>query len=423
MAGLFRAQALARIANPDQLDRVLQVVRPLHVLAVVTLGALVLAGLVWSIMSTAPVTVQASGILLSHEGVADVTAPAAGRVSQLLVAPGDEVTIGQAVAELALPEVADQLRAKRAELIDARAQLAALQATDAEHVTLQDNLMSARRRSVSERIATLDAQRARLVQRRTGEAALREKGFLTASRLTETDTRIAELDDQMATLRNSLVEQRLQRQSDGAQRAQQVREAELRVASVERDLDNRSRDYERNRIVTATATGSVVEFSANVGEFVPAGSSILRVLASDGDAADGLHALLYVSNENGKRVEEGMEAHVMPSTTRAQRDGFIRGTVVKVSKIPATREGMMRRLRNTTLVDQLLRSGAPFEVEVRLLTDPATPSGYLWSSGQGPDTRIDVGTMATASMVVDRTRILSLAMPAFDHVLRWLDVH
>ena len=426
MSTLFRSQALARIANPDQLDKVLQVVRPQHMLGLALVLMLLGAAIVWGVVSTAPVSVQGQGILLSPEGVSDVTAPAAGRVNRILVEVGDTIEAGAPVAELALPDSVDRLTAKRAELAGVRDQLGVLRASGSEYLGLQEGLVAARSRTVSERIATLDAQRRKLHERRRNEAELLTRGFVTASRLTETDTRIAELDDQIASLRNGLVEQNLQRQSDNAQRAQQIRETALRVGALERELDNLEREYERQRVVIAPASGTVVEFSANPGEFVGNGGSLMRVLSAgtvgQGDTAPVV-AILYVPNEDGKRVEPGMAAHVMPSTTRPQRDGFIRGTVVKVAKIPSTREGLMRRLRNAALVDHLLRSGAPFEIEVQLERDAATRSGYAWSSGDGPDISIDVGTMARADMVVGRTRIISLALPSFDHVFRWLGLH
>lgn len=80
----------------------------------------------------------------------------------------------------------------------------------------------------------------------------------------------------------------------------------------------------------------------------------------------------------------------------------------------------MRRLSNATFVDSLLKSGAPFEVELALETDPVSPTGYRWSSGAGPDIRIDAGTIAAADMVVGRRRVISLVLPAFDYIFRWL---
>src|SRR5690606_1612193 len=103
-------------------------------------------------------------------------------------------------------------------------------------------------------------------------------------------------------------------------------------------------------------------------------------------------------------------------------DGFIRGRVLDVAPIPSSREGIMRRLKNATLVDTLVASGAPFEVEIELEADPASNSGFRWSSGKGPEMSIDAGTITMADVVVERRRVISLVLPAFDYLLRWLEL-
>lgn len=424
MSSLFRPAAMARISNPDQLDQVLQVVRPLHVVGIAVVALVLLAGFVWSILSSAPIKVQGQGILLSTEGVADVTAPNTGRLLQILVKPGDAVSAGQTVALLSRPSAFDALTAKRAELLDARNQLQMQKKMRDENLGLQSALTGTKRKALDERLLKLEEQRRTLLERRRNEDELRSKGFVTSSKINETDTRIADLDNQIASARNNSSELTVQQKAEENQKAQQIRETELRVASLERQLENMEREYERDRIVTAPAAGTVVEFSVNPGDLVSAGTSVMRLLSADEASSGGaVHAIVFVSNNDGKKVKEGMRAQIMPSTTKLQKDGFIHGTVIKVAKIPSSRDGMMRRLKNATLVDSLLRTGAPFEMEIALETDAHAPSGYRWSSGAGPEISIDVGTMTQANMVVGQRRIISLALPAFDHVFRWLGVH
>jgi hypothetical protein len=49
---------------------------------------------------------------------------------------------------------------------------------------------------------------------------------------------------------------------------------------------------------------------------------------------------------------------------RVERYGYIYGHVLNVSVIPGTREGMMRVLKNGSLIDKLMADGPPFEVKV-----------------------------------------------------------
>lgn len=75
MNPLFRPQALAKVSDPDQLDQALRIIRPQHLLGFGVVAAVMIAGLIWSVISTAPVKVGGPGVLLSPAGVASVTAP------------------------------------------------------------------------------------------------------------------------------------------------------------------------------------------------------------------------------------------------------------------------------------------------------------------------------------------------------------
>ena len=72
MNPLLRPQALARISDPDQLDQSLRLVRPRHLVGFGILAAVVVAGLAWGLIATAPVKVSGPGVLMSLAGVAAV---------------------------------------------------------------------------------------------------------------------------------------------------------------------------------------------------------------------------------------------------------------------------------------------------------------------------------------------------------------
>jgi len=423
MSGLFRQAALDRISNPDQLDQVLRVVRPLHGVGIVAAVILVLGGFIWSILSTAPVSVRGQGIILSAEGVAVVSSLSEGRIERMLVEPGELVRAGQIVALLQRSASLDDLMAKRAELEGARNLLQLRQSDYDQYQRMQSELMDAKRLALEEQYGKLREQLAVLQERRRNLRALLARGFTTSSRLNEADTQTVELENRIADLRNERVGLLVSQRAEEAQKTQEIHEAGLRVQALERELGNMERDYERRRSLTAPAAAIVVELNADVGDMVNIGQVVMRLLPADSvGGVPELRAIVFVPNQDGKKIKPGMSAHIMPSTVKPQKDGFIRGTVLNVAHIPSSREGIMRRLKNATLVESLLSSGAPFEVELELETDPSSRSGYRWSSGKGPDISIDVGTIAAADMVVERRRVISLALPVFDYVFRWLGV-
>jgi HlyD family secretion protein len=172
------------------------------------------------------------------------------------------------------------------------------------------------------------------------------------------------------------------------------------------------RELERRTEVVSPYAGRVVELKVNPGEIVARNGPLFSLLPSGAAAGDALVAVLYVPPAEGKKVLEGMEVRVVPTSVKREEHGFMLGRVDAVAEVPATPEGMMRILKNSQLVTQLSHDHAPFEVLVRLRRDPSTESGYRWSSSDGPPTKIHVGTLCRAEIVTRRERPIVLLIPA-----------
>lgn len=63
-SNLFRAEALAQIASPEQLDQLMQIVNLKDWLPLASIGFLVVLALLWSIVGRIPIFVQAKGLLV-----------------------------------------------------------------------------------------------------------------------------------------------------------------------------------------------------------------------------------------------------------------------------------------------------------------------------------------------------------------------
>jgi HlyD family secretion protein len=112
-----------------------------------------------------------------------------------------------------------------------------------------------------------------------------------------------------------------------------------------------------------------------------------------------------------------MRARVSPTTVRVEEHGFIIGEVKSVSDFPATPEGLRRTLRNANLVDALTGRGAPVEVIVRLGVDAATPSGFQWSSSEGPPVPVFTGTLCSAAVEVASRRPAEYVLPFLKEIV------
>jgi HlyD family secretion protein len=65
---LFRQQAMNKAFTADDLDKVMQVTRPTGWLALLVVGVIILAALVWSITGNLSIKVTAAGIILDNAG-------------------------------------------------------------------------------------------------------------------------------------------------------------------------------------------------------------------------------------------------------------------------------------------------------------------------------------------------------------------
>jgi hypothetical protein len=121
-----------------------------------------------------------------------------------------------------------------------------------------------------------------------------------------------------------------------------------------------------------------------------------------------LEAVLYVSVWDGARIEPGMEVKVSPVTVVKEEYGLMLGHVASVDRNPSSFEDMMGTLGNDALTTLYSSDGKLIKVQVELETSDDTPSGYEWTSKQGPSTSIDTGTICNGVIVIERERPIEL---------------
>jgi HlyD family secretion protein len=154
----------------------------------------------------------------------------------------------------------------------------------------------------------------------------------------------------------------------------------------------------------------VLEVRLSEGSNVSAGIPIVT-LEQTGASVNDLEAVVYLSPLDGKKIKTNMDVQIAPSTVRQEEYGLLVGRVKAVSDYPSSAEGMMRLLKNQQLVQRLAADGAPIALRADLTPNAGTTSGYKWTSPKGPNTRIESGTLCSATVIVARQRPISLLIP------------
>jgi hypothetical protein len=84
---MFRQQALDRLSSPERLDELMHVTSPRSWLALVGLGAVLIAALIWSVFTTVSTSVPAVGVVAGGDKTG------AGLAGIVFVKPTDSVSI------------------------------------------------------------------------------------------------------------------------------------------------------------------------------------------------------------------------------------------------------------------------------------------------------------------------------------------
>ncbi len=368
---LFRKAALEKLASPERLDEMMQIIAPTGWLAVIAVGCSLVALTVWSVVGDISIKVSGKGMLLRGGVVFDISSDNAGRLAEVLVKPGDHIVEDQVIARLDRP-------ALRLKIQNTRADIVRLSGQGSRQGAADQSLLRQYRAQAEELRAKIATQ-----EEMVG------RGLLTNSTLMRTKAELTANEQTQSQLR-----------SNSAGSRNQVEDVRQTLTELENELEATSK-------VVSPYSGRIVEVSIEAGDMVGAGSRLMTLEPEDAP----ITAMIYIPAAEGKKVHQGMEVYVSPTTVRAEEYGFMLGTVASASDYPVTPEGLRRVLRNQQLIQELTGKTAPIEVRVELIPDETTPSGFKWSSSEGPPMKVFSGTICNANVTVETKKPISYVLP------------
>jgi HlyD family secretion protein len=465
---LFRQKSLERLASPEKLDRLMQVVNPKSWLPLATLGSLVFAGGIWSVYGKIPVTVEGRGVLIHPGKVIPLQAPIQGQLVELKIKPGDEVKKGDLIATIDQPELRKQLEL-------AENKLNQLQKQDGDLSLLQNQRRNSDLVSISEQRQASE-QRLKILEELT--PTLRDKGLISIERDRQTTlTRLATLRELLPTFKQRLeIRKDLFRQgaiaddvllqarqeyfdntaqineaesklkeldvkeadalkqylsnlnevkntqaqlqelrSKEANLAQQDRESttnrQKEIQDVEREINGLSKKIGDQTQIISQHNGRILEITTNLGQVVQPGTRIANIDIDN--ATDDLVGITYFPVEDGKKIQPDMTIQITPQTIKRERFGGIIGDVNQISAFPMTKEAAANVVGNPEVIEGLVsqKQAGLIQVSAKLQMDAATFSGYKWSSSSGPRLKISPGTTTIARVKVEERTPISYVIP------------
>jgi HlyD family secretion protein len=149
--------------------------------------------------------------------------------------------------------------------------------------------------------------------------------------------------------------------------------------------------------VLSPAAGTVATVLVRAGGVTDRGTALMTIEPSGSKVV----VVAFVPAGPGKRIATGMQARVSLASAPRSQFGTLVGRVEAVSPVPVSPERVTLIVGgNLSLAEYFLTGGPILEVTVALERDPTTPSGYRWTTGEGPPTAISFGTLAEVAVIV-----------------------
>ncbi|MBM3811095.1 MAG: NHLP bacteriocin system secretion protein [Acidimicrobiia bacterium] len=405
---IFRAVALERLSSPEQLDQLLRVTRPRHWLALLAILLMLGAAGWWSVRGTVRTTVAGEGIIVRTGGVLNIVAPGTGVVSSLKVKVGDRIERGQVVATIAQPSLLERIRMAHQTLAEARLEKKRAVGVRSDASQLQIESIRRQQANAEREIKELREQVRLASEQVPVEEQLLAKGLITRQQVIATQQKIVALNAQIQDKQALLKQLAAQLFATETQPGELAAELDARIASLERSAAALRKELALASEVISPYEGEVLEVQVHPGTMLAIGTPLLSIQST----SDKLEVLMYLPADKAKDAAAGMEVQISPSTVKREEYGYLKGRIVFVADYPATRAALMRNFENESLVDQLTRLGPVNEVRVEIETDPASVSGFRWSSPAGPPVTLSSGTLCVGTVVTREQAPITLLFPS-----------
>jgi hypothetical protein len=167
----------------------------------------------------------------------------------------------------------------------------------------------------------------------------------------------------------------------------------------------------QNETVLAPQKGNVVDINTPVNGSVEEGTALLWLEVPRNQEKQKIFAVF--PRQAGELIQEKMSVQLTFNSVNSQKYGQLFGTVTKVFPyFSSLDQGPLRRLPSDELRTYLEQGeiGAVI-VAIEPITDPSTPTGYKWSTLEGPPFALPEGSIGTAKVVTEVKRPISYLIP------------
>jgi HlyD family secretion protein len=404
-----RKRTLEKLESPEQLDHLLRFTSIKSWLALFAMCVALSAALVWGIYGKVETTVSGTTVFRAEGGTFTIVAPASGHIIKYVVNDNDLISPGQVIAFMSDHETERSIVAKKQELEEleerekSRTEMIVAKnksqrtffETDRKELTRKEQFLRQRVESLKERVKVYEelVKLGASPRKALLDAELEyQKGI---EEIADTQLKGVELTSKMLAL--------------DAEQDEQLFELRAKIDSAKREVGVLEKKLQYHTSVRAELPGRVLQLESRAGHIISRGEPLI-ICEKPGTQ---LGASIYVPAAQGKLLSPGMKIQVTPSTVKREEYGYISGKVERVGRFVLTEKALVAWLHSEKLIQYLHEKakGPLIFVEGDMDRDPATKSGFNWSSSKGVDVMVTPGTLGDAVIIVKEQAPVTLVLP------------
>ena len=385
--------------------------KPLKVVAL-ALASLTGGVLIWGCFGTLRSEVSGVGMIIRGRHLFVVNSKQQGVIKSHSVRLNDQVKAGTLLMSLDTSQQQIQIRSTR-EQLKASEPLSGLSVEAGRKLEVTNlRLLQQAERAYSSQAPALKRRIAQQEKAYQGVQSLYKSGIASAGDVASTFDELTNLRSELLQLSQGVENSRAAYHQVRQQNAGNAINLVQQNAGLISGLQGLNETVNQAQFIRAPISGTVVGFEVTTGDFANPGDPLMTIMPSEGP----LRAILLVGSNQFQRINVGDEVLLSPTATPSVRFGYIRGRVALLAKAPASQGELMKAFGSTVTVQNLLGSfnadGAvnlPFMVAVEVEQD--SKGQPIWTLGKQPPWGLTPGSTATARIVSDEVRPISLILP------------
>jgi HlyD family secretion protein len=244
---------------------------------------------------------------------------------------------------------------------------------------------------------------------------LLEEGLVAGETVLRSRAQIADLRNMMDAATSAQAEARLRVTRLKSEVAADRAARREQIALVNAELTVLERRRENEYAIRSDVAGQVDDMPIEVGDYVEAGDRIFKLLPPSNSQAP-LKVVAFLPQETGKVARPGDRVQMAPGFADPSRYGYMEGRLTTISELAVAPKELTELIANPLLVSRVLEQQS-LMAEITLDLDPATPSGFKWSSIEGWPGEIGPGVILNLEIVYQIDRPIDLFLPWIRSIL------